>query len=154
MIDEVYHFASPNDTYEFGNKQNMAYMMIDFSIDILKQSISNNAKFIFASSYAVHQLDDDYGVYKKSFEQYIQAKTDNYLIYRIPRVYGSKRKKGLMKQLRRGDVSDNDMDVCVSYIDISDFKQWFLVNLDKTGIISYNKEFRKNTLREIQKIYL
>lgn len=153
-IDVVIHFASPNDRYEFQDKKNMSYTMVDYSIDVLKVSLDNNAKFIFASSKAAELCDDDYGVYKKSFEQYIQAKTDNHLIYRIPSVYGKERNKGLMKQLRLGDVPERDMNVWVDYLDITDFQQWFLDNIDKTGIIKYNGPFRRNTIKEISEIYI
>ena len=153
-VDEVIHFACPNDKYEFQDIGNMAYMMVDYSIGILEQALNNGAKFIFASSHAAVHLQDDYGVYKKSFEQYIHARTDNYLIYRIPRIYGSDRKKGLMRQLRENDIPDSDMDKEVDYLDISDFQKWFMENMDKTGIITYDGEFRRNTIKEIEKIYI
>ena len=153
-VDLVIHFASPNDKYEFEDKYNMAFTMLDYSISIIKQAISNNAKVVFASSKAAGYLEDEYGVYKKSIEQYIQGLTDNYLIYRIPAVYGTSRKKGLMKQLRLGDIGDGDWDKEIPYIDIEDFKKWFLINIDKVGIIRYNKKYHKNTIKEIRNIYI
>lgn len=153
-IGMVIHFASPSDRYDFPDKQNMAFTMVDYSQSILEEAINNNAKFVFASSVAAEMLVDDYGVYKRFFEQYIQAKTDNHLILRIPRVYSKQRNKGLMKQLRLGDVPAKDMNRPVDYIDIEDFKVWFIDNIDKTGIISYNKGFRRHTIQEIKEIYI
>ena len=154
-IDMVIHFASPNDRYEFQDKQNMAHTMLDYSIDVLRVALDNNAKFVFASSKAAGICADDYGVYKKAFEQYIQAKTDNHLIYRIPSVYGSSRKKGLMKQLRLNDLDDpSDYQQEVRYLDIEDFRKWFTENLNNTGIIEYTGEYRINTIEEVENLYI
>ena len=152
-INRVIHFASPNCRYEFDDKQNMASTMVDYSMAVLAEALRANAKFVFASSVAAWIPTDEYGVYKRFFEQYIQSKTRNHLIYRIPRVYGKEREKGLMKQLRLGDVPEEDMDNMVEYLDISDFRKWFLENLDKTGIIEYDGDFRTNTIREIKELY-
>ena len=114
----------------------------------------NNAKFIFASTCGVEDLTDDYCVYKKFFEQYIQAMTDNHLIYRIPRVYGRGRKKGLMKSLRDDDVPIGDYHKEVEYIDIQDFREWFLSGINNTGILEYDRPKKLNTIREIKTVYV
>lgn len=153
-IDMVIHFASPNDKYEFENKSDMAFTMMNYSLEIIKQGLYNNAKIVFASSKAADTPDTMYGIFKRGIEHYIEAVTDNHLIYRIPRVYGSDRKKGLMKQLRLGDIDPNHLDNRISYLDIEDFKEWFIDNIDKTGIVRYTNEYRKNTIREIREIYI
>lgn len=153
-IDMVIHFASPNDKYEFEDKGSMAFSMIDYSLYVIKQAIYNSAKIVFASSKAADKPDTEYGIYKRCIEQYIQGRTDNHLIYRIPRVYGSNRKKGLMKQLRLNDIDPEDLNKTISYLDIEDFKKWFIGNIDKTGIVRYTNGYRKNTIREIGKIYI
>jgi hypothetical protein len=133
----------------------MAYSMVDYSIDLMGQCLNNKAKFVFASSKAAGICSDDYGVYKKFLEQYIQAKTDNHLIYRIPSVYGGERKKGLMKQLRLDDLDDpSDYQQVVSYLDIEDFKEWFKYNFNNTGIIEYTGEYRINTIEEVKNLYI
>jgi len=153
-IDTVIHFASPNDKYEFENKSNMAFSMVNYSISILKQSIYNDAKFIFASSEAAEHPDNDYGIYKLFFERYIQGLTDNHLIYRIPRVYGEKRTKGLMKQLRMNEVDINDYENEIEYIDIEVFKKWFLSNIDEYGTLQYTGDYSKNTISQIKERYI
>jgi nucleoside-diphosphate-sugar epimerase len=152
-IDYVLHFASPSDRYDFEDKRTMANTMVDYSMSIVQECNRNNAKFIFASSEAAGVMTNEYGVYKRFLEQYIQATVYDYLIYRIPRVYGSDRKKGLMKQLRLDDVPPMDMFKRVEYIHISDFKTWFINNLTKHGIICYNSEYRNNTIQEIRDLY-
>lgn len=151
-LDKVIHFFGPSDIYDFKNHRRMAYSMVDYSLSIFKIALARDAKFVFASSEGVLTLLDDYSVYKKFFEQYIQSQTNNYLIYRIPRVYGRDRNKGLMKRIRHGDI--DDWSYKVKYIDIEDFKPWFLNNLNKTGILEYDGEYRINTISEIKKLYV
>lgn len=153
-IDVVIHFASPNDKYEFQDKKGMFDTMVEYSINILKQAINNDAKFVFASSKAADNPNDEYGIYKRFFEYYIQSITNNYLIYRIPRIYGVERNKGLMKQLRLGDIDKKDFKKEICYLDIQDFKKWFLDNYNKIGTIKYNGIYRKNTIQEIKEIYI
>ena len=105
-IDIVIHFASPNDRYEFQDKVNMAHTMVDYSLAVVEEARKNGAKFIFASSKAAGICADEYGVYKRFLEQYIEANIYDHLIYRIPSVYGSNRQKGLMRQLREDDLDD------------------------------------------------
>ena len=154
-IDVVVHFASPVDRYEFRDKRNMAHTMVDYSLSLVEIAKENNAKFIFASSRAAGVCDDDYGVYKKFLEQYIEANIYNHLIYRIPRVYGSERKKGLMKQLRLDDIDNpSDYNKSLHYLDIEDFRSWFKENLYNTGIVEYEGLYRINTIEEIKNLYI
>lgn len=150
-IDLVIHFASPSDSFEFQNKQKMAETMIDMTIKMINESLSNNVKFIFASSMAAEFLEDDYGIYKKAMEQYIQGRCNNYSILRIPRVYGKDKTKGLMRKINYGKIDNWSKEV--EYIDISQFKEWFLESLNNCGIINYDKEKRRNTIEEIKHIY-
>lgn len=152
-IDLILHFASPSDSNDFQDKRNMAFAMVDLTQIMIKIAKENNCKFIFASSMSAQFLEDDYGIYKKAMEQYIQALLKDYLILRIPRVYGKDRNKGLMRKIRQGLIPNNEMNNIIEYIDIEDFKVWFNQNLNKNGILYYSNEFRTNTIKEIGEIY-
>ena len=153
-IDTIVHFASPSDTFEFKDKLKLSKSMIDLSIDLIKLAQELDAKFIFASSMAAEYLDNDYGINKKAMEQYIESYLSDYLILRIPRVYGIDKDKGLMKKIRLNEISKFDLkNQTVEYIDIEDFKMWFTNVINKTGIQKYIKQQRKNTIQEIKDIY-
>ena len=149
-IDMVVHFASPSDWEGFSDKPRLAETL-EITIKAVKMALQNKCKLIFASSEAVNYMDNEYAVYKKASEQYIQAFLDDYLILRIPRVYGSTRQKGLMKKIRANDIKDYI--ATVEYIDIKDFIEWFGSCLGKTGIQTYNKKYRVNSIQEIKDIY-
>jgi dTDP-4-dehydrorhamnose reductase len=153
-IDRVFHFASPTDKYDFEDLEKVASTMVDYSMSVLNKALEYNAKFIFASSQAAQDPVDEYGVYKRFFEQYIMSKTDNYLIYRIPRVYDKTRNKGLMKQLRLGDVPEEHMDTEVEYIELYDFQHWFLRKLGGTGLVKYHGPYTRSTIKEIKEKYI
>lgn len=150
-IDLIIHFASPSDSYDFKDKIKMAVTMIDLTQVMVDIAGKNKCKLVFASSMAADILEDDYGIYKRAMEQYIQALTDNYLILKIPRVYGKDRTKGLMKKIKLGDVTD--WNKTIEYIDINDFTNWFIENLSKTGIEYYSGKVQKNTIKEIKEKY-
>ena len=153
-IDTIVHFASPSDTFEFKDKLKLSKSMIDLSIDLIKLAQELDAKFIFASSMAAEYLDNDYGINKKAMEQYIESYLSDYLILRIPRVYGVDKDKGLMKKIRLNEISKFDLkNQTVEYIDIEDFKMWFTNVINKSGIQKYIKQQRKNTIQEIKDIY-
>ena len=153
-IDTIVHFASPSDTFEFKDKLKLSKSMIDLTIELIKLAQELDAKFIFASSMAAEYLDNDYGINKKAMEQYIESYLSDYLILRIPRVYGVDKDKGLMKKIRLNEISEFDLkNQTVEYIDIEDFKIWFTDVINKTGIQKYIKQQRKNTIQEIKDIY-
>lgn len=152
-IDMIIHFGSPTDVYDFEDKEGMATGMIDLTVDLVQIAIKNNAKFVFASSMAVDFLDDDYGVYKKAMEQYIQALVPQHLIMRIPRVYGKDKHKGLMKRIRNDDIGPDDWDKEIQYITIEDFRGWFHEILSIYGVKYYEGKYKKNTIQEIKEIF-
>lgn len=152
-IDIVVHFASPTDVYDFRYKEDMAIGMIDLTLKMVDESLANNCKMIFASSMAAEVLDDEYGIYKRAMEQYIQAIVPDHLILRIPRVYGVDKNKGLMKRIKLNDIKEDDWDKEIEYIDIEDFKIWFNKILNKNSVQLYNKKFRKNTILELKEKY-
>ena len=152
-IDLILHFASPSDSYDFKDKVRMATSMVDLTQTMVRIAEINQCKLIFASSLAADFLDNDYGIYKKAMEQYIQALVKDYLILRIPRVYGKDRKKGLMKKIEVNDVALDDFESTVGYADIQDFVSWFIANLNKLGIEYYTGDIRYHTIRQIKEIY-
>lgn len=150
-IDLIIHFASPTDKYDFLDKKKMAETMINLTINIVNEAKTQNKKLIFASSCAAEFLDDEYGIYKRSMEQYISAILNDYLILRIPRIYGKDKNKGLMKRIKLNDIDDWNKQV--SYVDIHDFIEWFNSMLNKSGIQSFNGNIKINTIKEIKEIY-
>ena len=152
-IDLVLHFASPSDGVDFQNKSGMAISMVDMTIKMVNEALVNRCKIIFASSMGAVFLDNEYDVYKKAMEQYIEALCPDHLILRIPRVYGTDRQKGLMRLIRLGVIRDEDWDKEVEYIDILDFVDWFHNILSENSIQYYTGQQRKNTIREIKEIY-
>jgi nucleoside-diphosphate-sugar epimerase len=152
-IDLILHFASPSDSYDFKDKMKMATSMVDLTQRMIQIAEINQCKLVFASSVAADFLHDDYGVYKKAMEQYIQAILEDYLILRIPRVYGKDRTKGLMKKIRLGDVPNDDWETVIGYADINDFIKWFFENLNKLGVQYYTGDIKFNTIRELKEIY-
>jgi nucleoside-diphosphate-sugar epimerase len=153
-IDTIIHFASPTDTFEFKDKLKLSKSMIDLTIELIKLAQELDAKFIFASSEAAIHLENEYGINKRAMEQYIESYLSDYLILRIPRVYGVDKNKGLMKKIRLNEISEFDLkNQIIEYIDIEDFKMWFKKILTKNKIQYYNKTKRKNTIQEIKDIY-
>ena len=152
-IDLVLHFGSPSDSFDFQFKSIMAVSMIDTTIGMAKQAQRNNCKMIFASSMAAVYLEDEYGIYKRAMEQYIHALVDNHVIMRIPRVYDSDRKKGLMKKIANGHIRRDEWDKKIEYITIADFSKWFDDILIECGIQYYNGQLRSNTIKEIKEIF-
>lgn len=152
-ISLVLHFGSPSDSFDFQFKSIMAVSMIDITIGMAKQAQRNNCKMVFASSMAAVYLEDEYGIYKRAMEQYIHALVDNHVIMRIPRVYGSDRKKGLMKKIANGHIRRDEWDRQIEYIDITDFSKWFDDILIESGIQYYNGQLRSNTIKEIKELF-
>jgi nucleoside-diphosphate-sugar epimerase len=117
------------------------------------EALANNCKLIFASSVGAVYLEDEYSIYKRAMEQYIQALVPNHLILRIPRVYGTDKKKGLMRRIQNDDIGKDDWEKLIDYIDISDFKKWFNENLNNIGIQCYTGSMRTNTIQELKELY-
>jgi len=155
-IDMIIHFASPSERCEFKDIKKTTTTIIDGTINMIRIANTNKAKLVFASTMGVHTfgVDDVYCSCKRAMEHYIIANCDNYLITRIPRVYSSCRKKGLIKSLIDNTVNETDFDVCVDYLDLKDFKRQFLNSLHLKNTIYEFTEIKTNTIREIKKIYV
>ena len=148
----VLHFASPSDSEGFKETSRLVEANLLLTIAAVEESNRNKCKLVFASSMAVQEEKSEYSSLKEAAELYIKTYCKDYVILRIPRVYGKDRTKGLMKKIKDGIV-DNYLDEVVQYIDIEDFKEFFKDSLGKNGIITYDKEFRKNTIKEIKDLY-
>ncbi|HLE09643.1 MAG: hypothetical protein A2404_15965 [Bdellovibrionales bacterium RIFOXYC1_FULL_39_130] len=149
----VMHFAGPSDELDFKNTSKTATTMINGTINALEVAKTNKAKFVFASSMAATFVENNYGAYKLAMEHYIQDTYDNYLILRIPRVYGGGRKKGLMRKIRDNLVPKHDMQKLVQFIDIHDFIEETINCLSLKNEIYTYKNYRVHTIDEIKKKY-
>lgn len=150
-IHLILHFASPSDSYDFKDKLNMATSMVDLTLKMIDIAYTNKCKLIFASSLAADVLQDDYGVYKRAMEQYIQASLEDYLILKIPRVYGKDRTKGLMKKIKLNHV--DDWDAQIEYANIDDFVLWFTRILNNLGIEYYSGDIKCHSIKQIKELF-
>jgi hypothetical protein len=110
----------------------------------------SNRKIVYYSSESVTEENNLYSFFKKLHEK-ILRKSD--LILRIPRVYSKDRNKGLIKVLKDGTYK-GDKDIRLEYITDSDFREFYIRNLNKEGVVKYDSEYKINTVKEIEKILL
>ncbi|EAL2698803.1 hypothetical protein AZ702_09990 [Campylobacter coli] len=116
-------------------------------------------KIIFASSMGSNYpglsgSQGYYNRYKNVAEHYITNMYDNYLIYKIPRVYGPNKVKGIFKTLRDGTY-DGSLETKIDYINEDDFITWFMENLGSNNkIIEYNKDFRSIKVKDLKDLIL
>jgi nucleoside-diphosphate-sugar epimerase len=150
-IQLILHFASPSDSYDFKDKIKMATSMVDLTQSMIRIAVTNKCKLIFASSLAADVLQDDYGIYKRAMEQYIQAVLTDYLILKIPRVYGRGRTKGLMKKIALNHI--DDWSKTIEYININDFVLWFTRILNNTGIEYYSGDIQCHNIKQIKELF-
>jgi nucleoside-diphosphate-sugar epimerase len=136
-IGAVYHFAGPSDDYDFKNAEKTIDTIVNGTRNMLRVAKRNKAKIIFASTSGAETPNNVYCYSKLLMEQYIVDNYDDYVILRIPRVYDKSRKKGLMKKLRLGHVSQNDMSNVVDYITLDLFLEQTLCAMHHKNII-YN----------------
>lgn len=152
-IDNFYLFACPVDLNEMGVKLSQTMDHIVF----LKKNLDPHTKLIYASSQGVHDLTCEnnnqliYNCYKFAIEHYIKNNFTNFLILRIPRVYGINKTKGLFKAIRDNKIDDYSQ--IIEYVDEYDFKEWFNKVSSKCGIIEYEGKIIKNDIYNIKKIY-
>jgi len=152
------HFGGPSCREEFN--ETSTNMMIQDVKNIIKfMRKTNYHTIIFASSAgAVNRSNiyeqELYNDAKLKCEQLIIISGINYRILRIPRVYGSTRKKGLMKYIKEGSIDDYTKEI--QYYDIDDFVKEtaeYLNNSHRNGIKEYNRTIT-NTIQEIKEKYV
>ena len=149
LTDTIIHFGSPSCVEEFTRKS--TNQMITDVENLLKLPHKN---ILFASSMGAIFIDNGkqqmYNSAKRGCEQLIQQSDKNYCVLRIPRVYGSDRKKGLMKYIKENKI--RNYDTIISYIDIDDFVSQTLNKINfNCSIIYYDTE--QNTIQEIKERY-
>ena len=135
-IDYVLHCASPSDNMEFEDVKRTCTTIIDGTLNILSIAMDNNAKFVFASTLGVEDLDNSnkvYAISKLAMETYIQSVYNNYIILRIPRVYAKHREKGLMRSIKNDNIPVADLTKMIQYITLTDFVNQTIRILDKTN---------------------
>lgn len=116
-------------------------------------------KIIFASSMGsdypgLPGTQGYYNRYKNVAEHYITNMYNDYLIYKIPRVYGPNKVKGIFKSLRDGTYNGS-LETKIDYINEDDFVTWFMENLKfNNKIIEYNKDFRSIKVKDLKDLIL
>ena len=152
--------ASPSDKDDFENKLEMKKSMIDDVKHNINISIKNNLVFIFCSSIAAEEMNNQYGIYKKDIEniliEYSKIYNLKYLILRIPRIYSKDRPKGLMKQLRNNEVPEKDFSNVIHFMELPKFikKLAKIISgkIPKNKIIKF-KKLKKLSIIDIKKRY-
>jgi nucleoside-diphosphate-sugar epimerase len=148
-IGTVYHFAGPSDDYDFKDANKTLNTIVNGTLNMLNVAKHNQAKFIFASTAGVENPNNVYCYSKRLMEQYIIDNYDNYVILRIPRVYDSSRKKGLMKKLRLGHVAQNDLSNVTHYITLDSFLEQTMNAIHYKNIIYNYNNIQSNSIQEI-----
>ena len=109
----------------------------------------SNRKIIYYSSESVDKENNLYSFFKKIHEKLLRK---NDLILRIPRVYSKDRDGGLIKALKNNRYQGSK-DLKLDYITDLDFRNFYLRNLDKEGVVKYDSKYRTNTVKEIEELF-
>lgn len=107
-------------------------------------------KIVYYSSESVTEEDNMYSLFKRLHEKLLR-KSD--LILRIPRVYSSDRDKGLIKVLRDKTYHGSKA-FFLDYITDEDWREFYIRNFDKEGVVTYDDKYRHNTVQEIEDIFI
>lgn len=157
-VDVVMHFASPSQDIEFVDKIGTASTIIDGTLNLLDIAMENRAKFIFASTMGIYHARPGLGaVYescKLAMDSYIQSVYNDYVILRIPRVYGKDRTKGLMRKLREGTVPKKDMSKEIDFITVDEFVEQTLPVLGREGYVHEYDVLHRETISQIKQRFI
>ena len=150
--DLCFFFMTPIDikNEKDENRYLNSQMALDHAIMLCQKY---NLKLIYASSLAAKFEDNEYEKFKRKDENYIQCELNNYAIFRIPRVYSSDRRKGLIYQLKNDQIPLNDYKNKVSFITLDEFLFWFLNNINKLGMVEYKNILHTLTIEQIKSIF-
>ena len=149
--DYVAIFGCPSSTKDIDSDPKKLASTLD-TIVLAKEF---KHKIIFASSMGsdypgLSGSQGYYNRYKNVAEHYITNMYDNYLIYKIPRVYGPNKVKGIFKTLKDGTYV-GPLETKIDYINENDFVNWFIENVDSYNkIIEYNKDFRTIKVKDLK----
>ena len=144
LYNDFHFYYTPIDCKTFSDFRKF----ISSTILLALMTISNR-KIVYYSSEAVTEENSLYSFFKKIHERLLR-KSD--LILRIPRVYSKDRNKGLIKILKDKKYKGSK-NTKIKYITDSDFKDFYLRNLDKEGIVKYDSTYRVNTVKEIEELF-
>ncbi|CCH63602.1 hypothetical protein [Campylobacter phage CP21] len=154
-IDYMAIFGCPSSTKDIDlNPKRLAS-----TLDTIVAAKEFDRKIIFASSMGSNYpglpgTQGYYNRYKNVAEHYITNMYNDYLIYKIPRVYGPNKVKGIFKTLKDGTY-DGSLDTKIDYINEKDFITWFVENTDSNNkIIEYNKDFRSIKVSDLKDLIL
>lgn len=157
----MYLFSKIKDVSIYTNDFHFFYTPIDCrsfkdfwrfigSTILLSLMTITNRKIVYYSSESVTEEHNRYSFFKSLHERLLR-KSD--LILRIPRVYSSDRNKGLIEVLRSGKYHGTK-DIFLEYITDEDWRNFYKRNLNKEGIVKYDSKYRKNTVQEIEDIFV
>ena len=108
-------------------------------INNLKKTYCN--KFYLISTIDVHKSNETYGKNRLMFENYIKLNFSNFLIIRLPGVFGSGLKKNIIFDL----LNKKNLEKISSY----DYFQWYDLNFLVKDIIRYEKKYGINKIIEL-----
>lgn len=144
LYNDFHFYYTPIDCKTFSDFRKF----IGSTILLALMTISNR-RIVYYSSEAVTEEKGLYSFFKKIHERLLR-KSD--LILRIPRVYSKDRNKGLIKILKDKKYKGSK-NTKIKYITDSDFRDFYLRNLDKEGIVKYDSTYRVNTVKEIEELF-
>ena len=144
LYNDFHFFYTPIDCKTFSDFRKF----IGSTILLALMTISNR-KIVYYSSEAVTEENSLYSFFKKIHESLLR-KSD--LILRIPRVYSKDRNKGLIKILKNKTYLGSK-NTKIKYITDSDFRDFYLRNLDKDGVVKFDSTYRVNTVKEIEDLF-
>lgn len=132
------------------NKYNDSQLKLKEAILLCNE---NNLKFLYASSEAILKENSIYSRKKIEDEQCIKKYLNNYIVFRIPRVYSQNRNKGLIYKIKNNLIPEKDYLKKVEYITLNEFINWIKSSLNLNGIINYPFEKHNDSIKNIKNIF-
>ena len=141
-----YHFGCPINSHSERNRALLNQHIEDTKV-IVDLCRRYNLKLIYASSEAVrcNEPDTQYKQAKIIAESFLDPSKD--LIWRIPRVYSWDRNRGLIAELKEGNMPRPNN--TLMWVKLEDFKKDFLESLDKVGYRAYKGIMQYTKVKDI-----
>lgn len=141
-----YHFGCPIDSSCPRNRA-LLDQHLDDTLKIVKECRKKGLKLVYASSCEVvcPTGDTHYRTTKILAEAMMDPNKD--LIWRIPRVYSIDRARGLIPQLKMGNMPRPDN--VISWVHLDDFIEDFVSSLTTTGIRAYRGPVQFTKVKDI-----
>lgn len=150
-VDKIWLFGCPSSSeYIIKNPKKLSSTLDQLSL--LK--MYHNAHIIYASSEGAKYPDapgiqGDYNRFKAVIEFYLLSMFSNVTIFRIPRVYGPNKTKGLFSKLDEY-INPEDYRTNVEYINEKEFINWIKKEQYKRGIIEYKNKKHEISVYELK----